>query len=271
MFLALPNKPLTQVNGEHPTSNSDLLGLDLMAPDTSIASNGLSPLDLFSSPSQPANTANTTKESSNILDLLGTLDMGGGGGGVPTSMNSNVSTAATNLNNLLDGLSSPTSVMPPSNSPNLAGTIPNNNTLSSSLTTTPTNPLDDLFGSIPTTVTPTNIPSLTVYDKNGVRIVFNFAKAGTGQITINLIATGDVSTTASDFVIQAAVPKSMQLQLEPPSGSTLPPVITQVLKINNPNNAVLKMKLKVNFVTPVAGAVQEQLQVDNFPPELKVW
>ena len=45
------------------------------------------------------------------------------------------------------------------------------------------------------------------------------------------------------FCIQAAVPKSMQLQLDPPSSSTIPSggSVTQQMIVNNPNNAPLRL------------------------------
>ena len=270
-FLGSLPKATTQINGEHPRSNEDLLG-DLMAPDSNIASNGLDSMNLLDIPAQSGNindlapAINTGKESSNIFDLLGTLDMGGGMGEVPMSNNSNTSTVANNVNNLLDGLSSPTSVIPTNNmnltalnDPVQANPSLENNAL-------------DIFGTVASSGTPTNIPSLSVYEKNGVSILFNFVKSSeTGQITINLTASNDATTSVSEFAIQAAVPKSMQLDLEPPSGSNLPPVISQVLKIRNPNKAVLKMKLKVSFVSSQNGTIEEQLQIQNFPAELNVW
>lgn len=268
-------KATTQMNGEHPRSNEDLLG-DLMAPDSNSASNGLNNMNLLDIPSQSSNmnnlapSINSGKESSNIFDLLGTLDIGGGMGEVPMSNHSNTSTAANNVNNLLDGLSSPTPVMPANNM--------NITSINDPVLTTPNlensglESIPGILGPSASTGTSKNIPPLAVYEKNGVSIVFNFAKPSeAGLITINLTASSDATTSVSDFVIQAAVPKSMQLQLEPPSGSVLPPVINQVLKINNPNKAALKMKLKVSFVCPQKGTIEEQLQLQNFPSELNVW
>ena len=269
-------KAKTQINGEHPRSNEDLLG-DLMAPDTNLASNGIDSLNLLDLPAQTQSTnmnnlapsINTGKESSNIFDLLGTLDIGGGVGGIPSTNNSNNSIATNNVNNLMDGLSSPSNAIPskshlPTNLTDLVQTT--------SLTNNALDTLPGIFSSMPTAEALGNIAPKTVYEKNGVKIVFSFVKPGeTGQITINLTATSDATTSISDFVIQAAVPKSMQLQLEPPSGSTLPPVINQVLKINNPNKATLKMKLKVSFVIPGAGPIEEQLQLNTLPPELNTW
>lgn len=243
------------MNGELPRSNVDLLGDPELLPALSGNIDNLAP------------SINTGKESTdNIFDLLGTLNIGGDMGKVPMSNNSNTSIEANNVNNLLDGLSSPTSVMPSNNMNLTALNDPvqaNSNFENSAL---------DIFGTPALTGSPNSIPSLSVYDKNGVSIVFNFERPSeTGQITVNLTASNDATTSVSDFVIQAAVPKSMQLQLEPPSGSIMPPVINQVLKINNPNKAMMKMKLKVSFVSSKSGTIDEQLQLQNFPPELNVW
>jgi len=248
-------KDTTQMNGELPRSNVDLLGDPELLPALSGNIDNLAP------------SINTGKESTdNIFDLLGTLNIGGDMGKVSMSNNSNTSIEANNVNNLLDGLSSPTSVMPSNNMNLTALNDPvqaNSNFENSAL---------DIFGTPALTGSPNSIPSLSVYEKNGVSIVFNFERPSeTGLITVNLTASNDATTSVSDFVIQAAVPKSMQLQLEPPSGSIMPPVINQVLKINNPNKAMMKMKLKVSFVSSKSGTIDEQLQLQNFPAELNVW
>merc|ERR550539_794006 len=226
----LLSQPPTQANGEHPRSNEDLLG-DLIATDSPITSNGIDSLNLLDIPTQSSNinnlapTINSGKESANILDLLGTLDLGGNNSGmIPTNI-SNTTTATNNSLNALPGM----------------------------------------FGTMPNKVDINNIPSLTVYNEKGVKIVFSFAKpGGVGNIDINSTATCDHSIAITEFGIQAAVPKSMQLQLEPPSGTNLPPVITQVLKIKNPNNVTLKMKLKLSFLSGNDEKIEEQIQLQNF-------
>ena len=84
------------------------------------------------------------------------------------------------------------------------------------------------------------------------------------------IVNEDMSTPASEFSLQAAVPKSMKLDLSPPSGTTLAAnggAITQMLEVKNPNKAVLKMRLKVSF-SRGGLPVQDQAEVSNFPPAL---
>ena len=275
-YIGLLSQPPTQANGEHPRSNEDLLG-DLIATDSPITSNGIDSLNLLDIPTQSSNinnlapTINSGKESSNILDLLGTLDLGGNNSGmIPTNI-SNTTTASNNINDLLDGLSSPTSMIPPTNS-NVLDKLNNPVESLSNATNNSLNALPGMFSTMPNKVDINNIPSLTVYNEKGVKIVFSFAKpGGVGNIDINSTATCDPSIAITEFGIQAAVPKSMQLQLEPPSGTNLPPAITQVLKIKNPNNVTLKMKLKLSFLSGNDEKIEEQIQLQNFPSELNVW
>jgi len=271
----LLSQPPTQANGEHPRSNEDLLG-DLIATDSPITSNGIDSLNLLDIPTQSSNinnlapTINSGKESSNILDLLGTLDLGGNNSGmIPTNISSTTN-ASNSINDLLDGLSSPTSMIPPTNS-NMLDKLNNPVESLSNATNNSLNALPGMFSTMPNKVDINNIPSLTVYNEKGVKIVFSFAKpGGVGNIDINSTATCDPSMAITEFGIQAAVPKSMQLQLEPPSGTNLPPAIT-LLKIKNPNNVTLKMKLKLSFLSGNDEKIEEQIQLQNFPSELNVW
>ena len=274
-YIGLLSQPPTQANGEHPRSNEDLLG-DLITTDSPITSNGIDSLNLLDIPTQSSNinnlapTINSGKESSNILDLLGTLDLGGNTSGIIPTNISNTPNASNNINDLLDDLSSP-SMIPQTNS-NVLEKLNNPAQSLSNATNNSLNALPGMFSTMPNKVDINNIPSLTVYNEKGVKIVFNFTKpGGVGNIDINSTATCDPSIPITEFGIQAAVPKSMQLQLEPPSGTNLPPAITQVLKIKNPNNVTLKMKLKLSFLIANDEKIEEQIQLQNFPSELNVW
>jgi len=113
------------------------------------------------------------------------------------------------------------------------------------------------------------IPPLTAYEKHGLRVVFNFPSCSGGVTTIQLAANNLTPTPIQDFVFQAAVPKSMQLVLAPPSSPTIPAggSVTQQLQVTNPGGATLRMKLKINFVAggiPVADIGE----VNSFPAAL---
>ncbi|CAH8659243.1 unnamed protein product [Schistosoma rodhaini] len=89
-----------------------------------------------------------------------------------------------------------------------------------------------------------SIPSTTIYNSNEIKIVFNFVPSAVldGQfniITIQLVATTTSLQPINSFEFQAAVPKSCQLQLFPPSSSFIScgpnsTPLTQVLKLSIP-------------------------------------
>ncbi|VDP63810.1 unnamed protein product [Schistosoma mattheei] len=89
-----------------------------------------------------------------------------------------------------------------------------------------------------------SVPSITIYNSNEIRIVFNFVPSAVldghfNIITIQLVATTTSLQPIDSFEFQAAVPKSCQLQLFPPSSSSIPcgpnsTPLTQVLKLSVP-------------------------------------
>jgi len=114
---------------------------------------------------------------------------------------------------------------------------------------------------------------LTAFEKNGIKIIFQSERSSTdlSLVTITLVASNHSLDNVDEFVFQAAVPKTFQLQLLSPSGSTLPAngsgTITQLIKINNPSKQALRMKIRVNY-TVNGRQVLEQADVSNFSPTL---
>ncbi|CAM9134134.1 unnamed protein product, partial [Lampetra planeri] len=70
------------------------------------------------------------------------------------------------------------------------------------------------------------IPAMVAFEKGGLRVEFAFERGGAppggGLTTISLRATNSSDADMADFVFQAAVPKTFQLQLLSPSSSTVP-------------------------------------------------
>lgn len=127
--------------------------------------------------------------------------------------------------------------------------------------------LDNLLNGVDTAafVTPTSeTPTIVAYEKHGLRVVFTFPANRITSVT--LVAHNLTNSPIQDFVFQAAVPKSMSLVLAPPSSPTIPAgsSVTQQLEINNPNQATLKMRLKISFVSGGI-PVSDQGEVSNFP------
>lgn len=127
--------------------------------------------------------------------------------------------------------------------------------------------MDDLLNSEPVR---NNLPSITAYEKNGLRIVFSLERLPENPNTtvITLSATNETLSTISEFLFQAAVPKTFQLQMLSPSSTVIAPAdqLTQVLRITNPNKTPLRMRIRVSY-NAGGTVVQDQAEVNNFPPE----
>ena len=71
--------------------------------------------------------------------------------------------------------------------------------------------------------------------------------------------------------LQAAVPKFMQLKLDPASGNALPAgaVVTQRLHVNNGQHGVKPLVLRLRIAYTADGAARmEQVEVKNLPAGL---
>lgn len=94
-----------------------------------------------------------------------------------------------------------------------------------------------------------SIPSLNIYNSNGINIVFNFEaptnlpNGSRGPIIIKLLATSSNTEPILSFEFQAAVPKSCSLQMLSPSSTTINP---------GPNSAPLTQLMKL-MVPPKVG------------------
>ncbi|XP_025783370.1 ADP-ribosylation factor-binding protein GGA3 isoform X2 [Puma concolor] len=95
-------------------------------------------------------------------------------------------------------------------------------------------------------IKPSSALPVTAYDKNGFRILFHFAKeCPPGRPDVLVVVVSMLNTAPlpiKSIVLQAAVPKSMKVKLQPPSGTELSPfspiqppaAITQVMLLANP-------------------------------------
>ncbi|GBP26194.1 hypothetical protein EVAR_74956_1 [Eumeta japonica] len=136
--------------------------------------------------------------------------------------------------------------------------------------------LDGLFDSqqppIGPPAVPTALPLATVValDRGGVRVTLGAERTpdpATVQLTMQ--ASNHTTSQLTEFLFQAAVPKTFRLDMMSPSGTTLPPngEITQLLKITNPSRTPLRLRIRVSY--NAAGApVLEQAEVGGFPADL---
>lgn len=213
--------------------------------------------DLLNGEVERTNVQNVQQtESQNILDLIGDL---GTDPVINTSPDSQQPAAATDLLDLLDVGSS-------SNTDNVnTGTPSVNNLIDGFLqSTTPLN--NQMNGK-------SGYPPIIAFNKNGLLIEFVCEKDETqvGVTTINLKATNSTPLAISDFVFQAAVPKSFQLQLLSPSGNIIPAqnkgAVSQIIKVNNPQKQPLRMRIKLSY-SQNGNTVTEMGEVSNFPENL---
>ncbi|CAG9783529.1 unnamed protein product [Diatraea saccharalis] len=127
--------------------------------------------------------------------------------------------------------------------------------------------LDGLFSSTPH-VPSTEVSTVTALDKGGLLVVLEVEKwPASDGVTLTMRATSH--TTLTDFLFQAAVPRTFRLDMMSPSGTVLTPQseITQVLKITNPTKTPLRLRIRVSYSTE-GNPVLEQAEVNTFPPDL---
>ena len=197
------------------------------------------------------------QENQNILDILGDVSS-------PSQPLEPPSKSGVNdLLDILGDVVNVTSAPAPSSTPNIQPMSVGND-------------LMDLLGSPPLTNQMnggSGFPPMTAFDKNGLLVEFMLEKDSLdAEVTsINIKATNSTQSTMSEFVFQAAVPKSFHLQLNPPSGNSIPPAntgsVTQIVKIKNPSKQALRMRIKISY-NHNGQTVSDIGEVNSFPAAL---
>ncbi|KAL2344306.1 hypothetical protein Fmac_005591 [Flemingia macrophylla] len=118
-------------------------------------------------------------------------------------------------------------------------------------------------------------PSITAFESSSLRLVFNFSKQAGNPQTTNIQATFTnlASNVYTDFVFQAAVPKFLQLHLDPASGNTLPASgngsITQNMKVTNSQHGKKSLVMRIKIAYKINGKdTHEEGHINNFPRDL---
>ncbi|KAM8845055.1 ADP-ribosylation factor-binding protein GGA3 [Spinachia spinachia] len=126
-------------------------------------------------------------------------------------------------------------------------------------------------------IRPSKVLPVTAYDKDGVRMLLNFASdCPPGRPDVLVLVVSMLNTApllVHNVVLQAAVPKSMKVKLQPPSGTEvapfnpiLPPAsITQIMLLANPTKEKVRLRYKLAF-TLGDRLCNEVGEVDQFPP-----
>ncbi|KAK6139246.1 hypothetical protein DH2020_027001 [Rehmannia glutinosa] len=115
-------------------------------------------------------------------------------------------------------------------------------------------------------------PSIVAFESGSLKMTFNFSKEpGNLQTTVIEAQFANKSPDIySNFVFQAAVPKFLQLQLDPASSNTLPASgngsITQKLRISNSQHGKKSLVMRIRISYKANGKdVLEEGQINNFP------
>ncbi|XP_062159659.1 AP-1 complex subunit gamma-2-like isoform X2 [Alnus glutinosa] len=159
----------------------------------------------------------------------------------------------------LEGLSSPSSLSARATSP--VGAAPM---------------MDLLDGFVPNPPIPENngpvYPSVIAFESSSLRISFDFSKPpGNPQTTsIQATFTNLSPNVYTDFIFQAAVPKFLQLHLDPASSNTLPASgngsITQTLRVTNSQHGKKSLVMRIRIAYKINNKdILEDGQINNFP------
>ncbi|XP_074052340.1 ADP-ribosylation factor-binding protein GGA2 isoform X3 [Macrotis lagotis] len=125
-------------------------------------------------------------------------------------------------------------------------------------------------------IKPSDLPPITVYDRNGFKVLLHFSQGGApGFPEVQVLLLSMLSTAPQpvwDIVFQVAVPKAMRVKLQPASSSKLPAfspllpptVISQVLLLANPHKEPVRLRYKLTF-TQGGKPFNEVGEVSDFP------
>ncbi|XP_010000954.1 PREDICTED: ADP-ribosylation factor-binding protein GGA3 [Chaetura pelagica] len=126
-------------------------------------------------------------------------------------------------------------------------------------------------------IKPSSALPVTAYDKNGFRILLHFAReCPPGRSDVLVVVVSMLNTAplpVRNIMLQAAVPKSMKVKLQPPSGTELSPfnpiqppaAITQVMLLANPAKEKVRLRYRLTFTLGDQPST-EVGEVDQFPP-----
>uniref|UniRef100_A0A8B9RMU8 Golgi associated, gamma adaptin ear containing, ARF binding protein 3 n=1 Tax=Astyanax mexicanus TaxID=7994 RepID=A0A8B9RMU8_ASTMX len=126
-------------------------------------------------------------------------------------------------------------------------------------------------------IKPSKESPVTAYDKDGVCVLLHFAsECPPGRPDVLVMVVSMLNTaplSVKNLTLQAAVPKSMRVKLQPPSSTELAPfnpilppsAITQVMLLANPMKEKVRMRYKLTFVLGDRQCT-ETGEVDAFPP-----
>ncbi|KAL0421337.1 UNVERIFIED_CONTAM: AP-1 complex subunit gamma-2 [Sesamum latifolium] len=239
----------------------DLLDLSSDADQAPSSSGGDYLQDLLGVDLSPASQGTNQTEKRGADVLLDLLSIGAPPAQSSSSMLDMLSSGQDNKSavGMLDNLASPSAPSAQASSPGASSSM-----------------LDLLDGFGPSPSVPetngTTYPSIVAFESNSLKITYKFSKEpGNPQTTIIEAQFVNKSPDIySNFVFQAAVPKFLQLHMDPASGNTLPASgngsITQKLRVSNSQHGKksLVMRMRISYKVNDKDVLEEG-QVSNFP------
>lgn len=138
-------------------------------------------------------------------------------------------------------------------------------------------PMADLFGG-PAFAAAAAVPpppdSFVGYSNNGLTITLACAKPPGEPANVTVVTatyTNDGPSPLTNFLVQAAVPKFAQLQMQPASSAVVPAAgggsVTQSMKVVNSmvGQKALAMRVKIAYSVGGKTAVNEEATITGFP------
>jgi len=117
------------------------------------------------------------------------------------------------------------------------------------------------------------IPSIVAYSKNGIEVTFHFVKSNQAGLTqVNAVFRNSNAYTINDFSFMVAVPKYMNLEVQPSSGKQLLGLVqnqqTQKFRLINHfhGQKPLVIKIQLSYTDESGNKAVDTAQVSHFPP-----
>ncbi|KAJ1417770.1 adaptin N terminal region-domain-containing protein [Ochromonadaceae sp. CCMP2298] len=138
----------------------------------------------------------------------------------------------------------------------------------------PTSPTPPMIISSPQAAAQAASPTFKAFDEAGLQVFMTVSKPDPSDLTQSrILCTFNNNSDApmDSLVFQAAVPKYLKLELQPPSSTTIPAqsqgAVTQDIKVSNTMQGQKNLMLKLKIAYKQGGATVDKLtQVSNFPP-----
>uniref|UniRef100_A0AAR2LBP0 AP-1 complex subunit gamma n=1 Tax=Pygocentrus nattereri TaxID=42514 RepID=A0AAR2LBP0_PYGNA len=109
-------------------------------------------------------------------------------------------------------------------------------------------------------------PNVTVYEKGGVNLKLQCDNQTETAITVTFTASNSTQSDITSFTLQAAVPKSVQLQMKAPSGDVIPAQVCPHFCRFSTQSAAQHLKMRVRLSYTSQGTLcQDMVQIDSFP------